>query len=69
MGPVIMWVLRYPLCSIAGVESVNAGSQACNGNPGNLVVTPATAGLVVVIAVTRDRDGQAALRPRAAAGG
>ncbi len=52
MGPVIMWVLRYPLCAIAGVESVNPGSQACNGNPGNLIVTPATGALVVVIAVT-----------------
>jgi hypothetical protein len=52
MTPVIMWVLRYPLCAIAGVESVNAGSQACNGNPGNLVVTPASAALVVVVIVT-----------------
>jgi hypothetical protein len=48
MGPVILWLLRYPLCGLAAVESVNAGSQACNGNPGNLVVTPATAAMVVV---------------------
>ena len=52
MGPVILWLLRYPLCALAGVESVNAGSQACNGNPGNLVVTPATAAMVVVSVVT-----------------
>jgi hypothetical protein len=52
MGPVILWLLRYPMCAIAGVESVNAGSQACNGNPGNLVVTPATAAMVVVALVT-----------------
>ncbi len=52
MGPVILWLLRYPLCSLAGVESVNAGSQACNGNPGNLVVTPATAAMVVVAVIT-----------------
>ena len=52
MGPVILWLLRYPLCALADVESVNAGSQACNGNPGNLVVTPATAAMVVVAIVT-----------------
>ena len=52
MGPVILWLLRYPLCALAGVESVNAGSQACNGNPGNLVVTPATAAMVVVSVIT-----------------
>ncbi len=52
LGPVILWILRYPLCGLANVESVNAGSQACNGNPGNLVVTPATAALIVVTIVT-----------------
>ncbi len=52
MGPVILWLLRYPLCALAEVESVNAGSQACNGNPGNLVVTPATAAMVVVAVIT-----------------
>ena len=52
MGPVILWLLRYPLCALAEVESVNAGSQACNGNPGNLVVTPATAAMVVVSVIT-----------------
>ncbi len=52
MGPVILWLLRYPMCAIAGVESVNAGSQACNGNPGNLVVTPATGAMAVVALIT-----------------
>jgi len=52
MGPVLLWLLRYPLCSIANVEAVNKGSQACHGNPGNLVVTPATAALVVITIVT-----------------
>ncbi len=52
MGPVILWLLRYPLCALADVESVNKGSQACNGNPGNLVVTPATAVMVIVAIVT-----------------
>jgi hypothetical protein len=52
MGPVILWILRYPLCALAKVESVNAGSAACNGNPGNLVVTAASAATVVVALVT-----------------
>ena len=52
LGPVILWLLRYPLCAIADVESVNKGSQACHGNPGNLVITPSTAALAVVAIVT-----------------
>ncbi len=52
MGPVILWLLRQPLCQLANVEAVNPGSQACNGNPGNLVVTPSVAALVVVAFVT-----------------
>ena len=52
MGPVILWILRLPLCALADVESVNKGSQACNGNPGNLVVTPAAAALAVVGIIT-----------------
>ncbi|MCJ7709645.1 MAG: hypothetical protein MUQ32_02335, partial [Chloroflexi bacterium] len=52
MGPVLLWLLRYPLCALADVESVSPGSQACNGNPGNLVVTPSTAAMAVVAIVT-----------------
>lgn len=51
MGPALLWLLRLPLCKIANVESVNKGSQACNGNPGNLVVTPSVAAMVVVLLV------------------
>ena len=51
LGPVILWILRYPLCGLADVESVNKGSQACNGNPGNMVVTAPTAALVVIALV------------------
>jgi 4-amino-4-deoxy-L-arabinose transferase-like glycosyltransferase len=75
MGPAILWLLRQPLCQVANVESVNKGSQACNGNPGNLVVTPAAAALVVVglvvlavlvrqlIALGRPRADGRAVRP------
>ena len=52
MGPVILWLLRLPLCGIAGTDSVNEGSQACHGTPGNLVVTPAAFAMVVVGLVT-----------------
>lgn len=48
MGPALMWLMRAPLCRIANVEAVNKGSQACNGNPGNLVVTPSVAAMVVI---------------------
>ena len=75
-APVILWMLRQPLCGIANVESVNAGSQACNGNPGNLVVTPSAAALAVVGLVTlivlvkllfdltRPREGGGSIGPR-----
>jgi len=52
LGPVILWLLRLPLCTFAGVDSVNEGSAACHGNPGNLVVTPAAAAMVVIVLVT-----------------
>jgi C-terminal four TMM region of protein-O-mannosyltransferase len=52
MGPVILWLLRQPLCQLANVEAVNPGSQACNGNPGNLVVTQSVAALVAVAVAT-----------------
>lgn len=51
MGPAILWLLRLPLCGIADVEAMNKGSQACSGNPGNLVVTPSVAALVAVLLV------------------
>ena len=51
MGPALMWVFKGPLCALANVESVNKGSQACHGNPGNLVLTPSVTFLVVVLVV------------------
>jgi hypothetical protein len=52
MGPVILWLLRYPLCAIADVESVNAGSQACNGTAGGLTVSLPVVAAIVVAVVT-----------------
>jgi Dolichyl-phosphate-mannose-protein mannosyltransferase/C-terminal four TMM region of protein-O-mannosyltransferase len=75
-APVILWLLRQPLCGLANVEAVNAGSQACNGNPGNLVVTPSAAvlafvGIVTLIVLvkllldlTRPRDDGTSAGPR-----
>lgn len=51
LGPALLWLLRLPLCRIADVEAMSKGSQACNGNPGNLVVTPSVAALVAVLLV------------------
>jgi hypothetical protein len=52
MGPIILWLLRTPLCVFANVEAVNKGSAACKGNPGNLVVTPSAAAMAVVGVIT-----------------
>jgi len=49
LGPCILWLLRYPMCGVANVQAVNPGSQACQGNPGNLVVTPSTAAMAAVL--------------------
>jgi len=48
MGAPILWLLRLPACAFVRVEAVNAGSQACVGNPGNLEVTPAALAMAVV---------------------
>lgn len=52
MGPVLLWVLRGPLCLFVDVEAANPGSQACVGNPGNLEVSPAAAAIALVGIVT-----------------
>ncbi len=52
LGPMVMWVFKAPLCAFVGVERANPGSLACQGNPGNLVVTARTAGLGVVVVAT-----------------
>ncbi len=52
-APIFLWIIRKPvLCNLANVEAVNPGSAACHGDPGNLVVTPAAAALVIVALVT-----------------
>jgi hypothetical protein len=51
VGPALMWLFKGPLCAIANVELVNKGSQACHGNPGNLMLTPSVTFLVVVLVI------------------
>ena len=51
VGPALLWVGKAPLCRFVGVEVANPGSQACVGNPGDLVVTARVAGVVVVMLV------------------
>ena len=51
VAPALLWIGKGPLCRFVRVESVNPGSQACVGNPGDLVVTARVAGLVLVMGV------------------
>jgi Gpi18-like mannosyltransferase len=52
LGPVILWVLRGPLCAFVDVEAANPGSQACVGNPGNLEVSMMAGAIAVVTIAT-----------------
>jgi C-terminal four TMM region of protein-O-mannosyltransferase len=51
VGPMTMWLFKAPLCAFVGVDRASPGSLACQGNPGNLVITPQTAGLTLVVVV------------------
>ncbi|MEO6207456.1 MAG: hypothetical protein ABIP77_05835, partial [Candidatus Limnocylindrales bacterium] len=51
VGPAILWIGKGPLCRYVRVESVNPGSQACVGNPGDIVVTARVAALVIVLGI------------------
>ncbi len=51
MGPALLWLFRLPLCAIANVDAMQKDSQACHGNPGNLVVTPSVGALVLILLV------------------
>ncbi len=51
VGPMVMWVFKAPLCTFVGVDRASPGSLACQGNPGNLVVTSQTAALAAVVVV------------------
>jgi hypothetical protein len=48
LGPVILWLFKDPLCTLAGVDQVYPDSPACHGNPGSLVVTGRVAVLALV---------------------
>ncbi len=51
VGPALLWVGKGPLCRYVRVEAVNPGSQACVGNPGDLVITARVAVLVLVVGI------------------
>jgi Gpi18-like mannosyltransferase len=52
LAPVVMWFGKGPLCAIAGVEKVNAGSQACSAAASlPLSLTAQVVGLIGVIVV------------------
>ncbi len=50
-GPALLWIGKAPLCRYVRVEAVNPGSQACVGNPGDLVVTARVAAVIVVMGI------------------
>jgi C-terminal four TMM region of protein-O-mannosyltransferase/Dolichyl-phosphate-mannose-protein mannosyltransferase len=49
--PAALWLFSRPLCAIVGVESVNAGSQACPAVIPDFVLTARAAALAVVTLV------------------
>jgi hypothetical protein len=51
VGPMLLWLFKAPLCGFVRVEAVNPGSQACVGNPGELVLTGQVAALGAVVAL------------------
>ena len=51
LGPALLWIGKGPLCAYVRVEAANPGSQACVGNPGDLVVTARVAALVLVVGI------------------
>jgi hypothetical protein len=51
VGPALLWIGKGPLCRFVRVDAVNPGSQACQGNPGDLVVTDRVGLLVLVLGI------------------
>ncbi|HEX9043842.1 MAG TPA: hypothetical protein VF802_02345, partial [Candidatus Limnocylindrales bacterium] len=74
VGPMVLWIVRLPLCGWVRVDAVNAGSQACVVTPpGQIVLTLRTAGLVAALGVAvivivwqvvrLDRSGRSEVSP------
>ncbi len=52
LAPVVMWLGKGPLCAIAGVEKVNAGSPACSASAAlPFTLTAQVVGLIGVLVV------------------
>jgi hypothetical protein len=49
LAPGTLWLLKDPLCSVAGVTSVNATSYLCTSQSGTLVIPTALAVISVVL--------------------
>jgi C-terminal four TMM region of protein-O-mannosyltransferase/Dolichyl-phosphate-mannose-protein mannosyltransferase len=49
MGPGLLWAAQSPLCAFVGVDRAYKDSPACISNPGDLVLTAGTAGLVAIV--------------------
>jgi hypothetical protein len=51
LAPGVMWLLKDPLCTLAGVTSVNATSYLCTSQGGTLVIPTALVVISVVLVV------------------
>jgi hypothetical protein len=51
LGPPLLWLLKAPLCALAGTARVAPNSQACGSVVGSLVVTERVAATVLILAI------------------
>jgi hypothetical protein len=49
LGPFLFWLLHRPLCAVAQVDAINPGSQACPTFIPDVVLSPRTIAVAVVV--------------------
>jgi hypothetical protein len=51
LGPPLLWLLKTPLCALAGTARMAPNSQACGSVAGSLVVTERVAATVLILVI------------------
>jgi hypothetical protein len=51
LGPALLWLLKAPLCAIAGTAKIAPDSQACGSVAGSLVVTERIAATILILLI------------------
>jgi predicted membrane-bound dolichyl-phosphate-mannose-protein mannosyltransferase len=51
LGPFALWLLHRPLCAIAGVTTINPGSQACPTTIPDVALSPRSIGIAIVVGI------------------